>query len=179
MKRTFINNEKGIALLTTLMLMVLGFGLVATLLSMVTYGTKTTGLEQEYATALDAAKGGADLVINMAQRKLYTPPSLGGATGASADCMEQKMTMQSLGDNVTGNWRSCTAQATTYDPKTSPDVTLTLSNHIVYVKIIDTRITASITTTNYFHTIIVRAEALSGPGRADIVSLYQVREPVD
>ena len=178
MKRP-IDNDRGIALLTTLMLMVLGFGLVATLLYMVTYGTKTTGLEQEYATALDAAKGGADLIINMAQRELFSPPNLGGATGSSAACLEEKMTMETFGDNATGNWRSCSAQATTADPKASPDLTLTLANHRIYAKIIDTRITSSTTSTNHIFTVMVRSEALSNQGRADIVCLYQVREPVD
>jgi hypothetical protein len=170
--------ERGIALLTTLMLMVLGFGLVATLLYMVTYGTKTTRLEQEYAVALDAAKGGADMIINMAQRSLFDPPNLGGAAGSNASCLEEKLTMQNTGDNATGNWRSCSMQATTSDPKISPDLTLTMANHRVYVKIVDTRVTTSNTATNFFYTVNVRAEALNGQGRAELSCLYQVEGPV-
>ncbi len=172
------NNEKGIALLTTLMLMVLGFGLVATLLYMVTYGTKTTRLEQEYTIALDAAKGGADMLINMAQRNLYDPPNLGGAIGSNASCMEEKLTMQNTGDNQTGNWRSCSVQAISSDPKISPDLTLTVANHRVFAKIIDTRVTTGTTATNYFYSVTVRAESLGGQGHAEISCLYQVEAPV-
>ena len=43
------------------MLLVLGFAVVVTLLKLVTSETKLSRLEQNYSTALDAAKGAADV----------------------------------------------------------------------------------------------------------------------
>jgi hypothetical protein len=174
MKRT-VQSEKGIALLTTLMLTVLGFGIVATLLYMVTYATKTTGLEQGYATALNAAKGGADFVINMMQNEVYGPPGLAGAVGPNSLCLEQKLTMATTDSNPSLNWPSCTSRATSSDPKNDPDLTLTLVNHQVYVKIIYTRVT----NTNFFYTVNVRGEAPtpSGEPHAEINFVYQLAVP--
>ena len=60
-----IRNQKGIALVVTLMLLVLGFAIVAILFRLATQETKLAGLEQGYTTALDAAKAGTDLFIDM------------------------------------------------------------------------------------------------------------------
>jgi hypothetical protein len=88
--------------------------------------------------------------------------------------MEQKLTQATTVNNVL-NWRipPCDNNATLSDPSKTPDLTLTLASHRVSVKIIDTRKTA----TNFFYTVNVRAEALSGPGRADISFVYQLAVP--
>jgi hypothetical protein len=196
MKHT-IHNEKGIALLTTLMLMVLGFGVVATLLYMVTYGTKTTSIEQKYATALDAAKGGVDFMVNMMQNELFGPPGLGGVVVSSSSslCMEQKLTQPTTDSDPSQNWRksSCcpdnSTQAITYcstlneyntnivnsDPKILPDLTLTLAGCQVFVKIINTKITNN----DFLYTVSVRADSPT-PSRephAEISFLYSLAKP--
>ena len=63
-----IQNQKGIALIATLMLLVLGFAVVAILFRLSTQETKLARLEQGYTTALDAAKAGADLFIYMSAK---------------------------------------------------------------------------------------------------------------
>ena len=77
-----IRNQKGIALVATLMLLVLGFAVVATLFRLSTQETKLARLEQGYTTALDAAKAGTDLFIYMVQNQVFIPPVPAGA-GAS------------------------------------------------------------------------------------------------
>jgi hypothetical protein len=171
--RRAVQNEKGVALLTTLMLMVLGFGVVTTLLYMVTQGTKITRLEQEYATALDAAKGGADMIINMMQNELWGPPDLAGAVGANAACLEQKLTQQTSHSEPLLNWPSCTAQATSSDTRISPDLTLTLANRQVFVKIIHT----TKTNTNFLYLVNVRAEIPGSQEHVEISFLYQLAIP--
>lgn len=171
--RHLIHDKRGFALLTTLMLMVLGFGIVATLLYMITQSTKTTRLGQKYATALDAAKGGADMIINMMENELFTPPNLASAVGVNADCLEEKLTQATLGDNGTANWVSCTDQATTPDSKTAPDFTLTLADYQVYVKIIY----RTDTSTNSLYVVNVRAEIPGSQEYAEISFLYQVPLP--
>lgn len=168
------HKEEGFALLTTLMLMVLGFGIVSTLLYMITQSTKTTRLGQAYTTALDAAKGGADLIINMMENELFTPPSFAGAKlEVSPDCLEEKLTQATLGDNGTANWRSCSDNSTNWDPVTHPDLTVTLANHQVFVKIIHT----TKTNTNFFYLVNVRAQLPDRPEHVEISFLYQVPLP--
>ena len=57
------NNEKGIALLTTLILGFVALAFIGALLYFLSSGTHFSGTEKRYYTSLDAAKGGADLVI--------------------------------------------------------------------------------------------------------------------
>jgi len=57
------NNEKGLALLTTLILGFIALGFIAALLYMLTSETRTSGTTARYTTALEAAKGGADMII--------------------------------------------------------------------------------------------------------------------
>jgi len=146
-----IRNRKGIALISTLMLLVLGLMVVAILMRLVTQETKLARLEQGYSTALDAAKGGADAFIFIAQNGLAlgippTPPFAG--TFNNAACLRIKMT------NPTASWTipawttaACpSATSTTYpsaissDLATHPDmadISFIFGTYTVYLKIID------------------------------------------
>jgi hypothetical protein len=180
-----IRNEKGIALLTTLMLTVLGFGVVATLLYMVTYATKATSVEQKYATALDAAKGGADFLINMMQNELYGPPGLGGVVVSSSNsaCMEQKLTQATSESNpvaswppcCTGNSTQCNSDIVSSDPRILPDLTLSVGGCQVFTKIINTKITND----DFLYTVSVRANSPTPDGEphAEIFFLYSLNKP--
>jgi hypothetical protein len=184
MKRKF-HNEKGIALLTTLMLMVLGFGVVATLLYMVTYATKTTSVEQKYATALDAAKGGADFLINMMQNEMFGPPTLGGVVVSSSNslCIQQKLTQATTDSNPSAAWPPCCTDNSTQcnsdivnsDPRILPDLTLAVGGCQVLVKIINTKITNN----DFLYTVSVRANSptANGEPHAEIFFLYSLAKP--
>ncbi|WP_457643926.1 hypothetical protein [Persephonella sp.] len=71
------NNEKGIALLTTIILGAVALAFIGALLYMLISGTHMSGVSGRYTTALDAAKGGADLVIT---KILNNDITCGGAT---------------------------------------------------------------------------------------------------
>ncbi len=58
------NNEKGIALITTMVLGFIALGFIGALLYLLTTGTNTSAVEKRYTTALEAAKGGAELIIS-------------------------------------------------------------------------------------------------------------------
>jgi hypothetical protein len=171
--RRIVHNEKGVALLTTLMLMVLGFGVVTTLLYMVTQGTKTTRLEQEYTTALDAAKGGADIIVNMMENELFIAPTMASTVSLNATCLEDKLKNATTDDNSSASWPSCTGQPTSSDPETDPDLTLTLANRQVFVKIIHT----TETTTNFLYLINVKAKRPGSEAHVEISFLYQLPKP--
>ena len=58
------NNEKGIALITTMVLGFIALGFIGALLYLLTTGTNVSTVEKRYTTALEAAKGGAELIIS-------------------------------------------------------------------------------------------------------------------
>ncbi len=126
------------------MLLVLGFAVVGTLLRLTTAETKLARLEQSYSAALEAAKGGADIFIWMAQnQKTDLATYSGGGTpfGVSLNpgCLGTKM----INPTSSTVWTAggCTANASAPDPTLSPDVTVTLSNYSVSIKLIDTCLT--------------------------------------
>ncbi len=142
-----LRNEKGLALLSTLMMLVLGFGVVAMLLRLVTAESKLAGMEQGYTTALDAGKSAADMFLYLVQNSLDNPPNtIGAATTPNSSCIQIKRTKKTSEWTGAG-WddKGCPsiANATNPDPTVFPDVTMTLANCIVKFKIINTTLTAA------------------------------------
>jgi len=58
-----LHNEKGIALITSLMFTVLSLVMTMALLSMITASIRTSGAIKRYRTATEAAYGGLDIVV--------------------------------------------------------------------------------------------------------------------
>jgi len=180
-----LNNERGVALLTTLMLMVLGLGIVATLLYTITQGTRSTALEQDYTKALDAAKGGADLLITMIHYPLLQPPF--GAVKPNPACWANKINYITYDEAVLSNWPSCATAdgATDPDPTVQPDLTVKLADYQVYAKIIYTReVTDTICTPSgeddckdHLYVVKVRGQAPNSDTVAEISFLYKIRKP--
>jgi len=188
-----VRNQKGIALVATLMLLVLGFGVVAILFRLTTQETKLARLEQGYSTALDAAKAGADAFIYMVENTWQTTIPLSCSTTPNVPCLQVKYT------NVTS---SCSASpacanetnATSTDPTSSPDLTLNLTNgsipYTVYVKIIDNYVSGAQTGTQnpnrcasgcYYYTVVSRAQPSAQPAGAteyaEVFFVYRFDKP--
>ncbi len=162
-------NEKGMALVMTLMFILLGFAMVLTLIAMATEGIRLGGVDQKYRTALDGAKSGSEFLINMIRMEITVPPNFLAAVGSSTPaCLNQKLT------SVTSstNWSSCSSfsQSSNVDPTIAPDIVFVVSGYNVSVKIVDTKETPSA----YCYTIITRAQAPQNPAeRAEILILYE------
>lgn len=171
-----LRNERGIALITALLMMVLGFAVVVTLLLLVTQGTKISGIEQRYAVALDATKGGGDLIIYMIRNGLTSPPSLANATGPStSSCLNQKLSKPTSAANWAAcSWSTSTSnpamkQAISEDPSEAPDLTLNMNGYQVFVKITDTKETS----TDFLYNINIRSQLPNSPEHSEISLLYQ------
>jgi hypothetical protein len=182
-----LNSQKGIALITTLMLLVLGFSLVATLLYFVTAETKVARLEQNYATALDAAKGGADMFIFMVQNSVSVPPvdNQGRSTGVAShngQCLRIKKMSSTSAWVANADWAAnacpALASATNPDPTVEPDATMTLGGFTVRMKVIDTYLTQPNASPPpcqngcYWYTVNVRGTSPVGE-HADISFVYR------
>ncbi len=188
-----IQNEKGIALIATMMMLVLGFAIVAIMFRLSTQETKLATLEQGYTTALDAAKAGTDLFIYMAQNQVNGPPSASFGTPSNQNCFAIKM--NNSANNPANNWAASSyngqtwnsygcptqANATSTDPTVNPDITLTFSNYTVDVKVIDNYQSAATNNPNpngcqngcFYYTVVTRATSPDLNEHSDILFVYR------
>jgi len=143
-----LKNNQGIALVTSLMLTLISLTIVMALLYVVTQGIRVSGQHKKYSTALDASYGGSDILVKDVMPLILQNYSSAGLTTAIStafgsvvvlnsdpSCFRSKLT------TVTANWPSGCSNAP--NPKSSPDVTMTLQSTTgnpfrVYSKIVDT-----------------------------------------
>jgi hypothetical protein len=154
----YLNNDKGIALVTSLMLTLLTLTISMVMLYMVLQSTQMSGAHKRYKNTLDAATGGVDIVtmdalpyllsfavapngtslINRLNASMNLAASMG--PGVTDACLQEKLTSKV--------WASCGVASSSIDPKVSPDITFTLQSQVpglnaasgfkVYTKIVST-----------------------------------------
>jgi len=146
-------NQKGIALVTSLMLTLISLTIIMYLLYMVTSGVKLSGANKRYKTALEASYGATDLVIKEIIPAIFSKtiaeglstPNLTSLTGLYAPSMDfTANTDACLMDKITkssSNWGSTCSKSS--NPKEAPDFSIKLNStgsdpFTVYAKIIET-----------------------------------------
>ncbi len=141
-----LQNERGIALVTALLLTLIAFAITMAILYMVIWQTKLSGAHKRYKTALEASQGGVQLFTQQ-----IIPQVFGNVSGASlasqfpaglglnepnSSCFQFKLL------NPTAKWGSCADLSDPYNATSKPDVTFKLqgaaSTYTVYSKIVDT-----------------------------------------
>lgn len=163
-----LNNEKGIALVTSLLLTLISLAIVSALMYFVMTGLQLSAAGKRYKNVVEAGYGGVSLTVNEIIPRLnaaiFGNFSSGSTSGvgelltsyagsgnidlqlSNLDCLKQKL------DNSTVDWGStCSAQSKNMDPKVSPDFTFLLKSSQnpafafnetpafrVYSKIVDT-----------------------------------------
>lgn len=141
-----LNNERGVALVTALLLTMISLGIVMALLYMVTMGTRLSGAHKRYKNSLEATHGGAQLITKDIIPKLFNAYSssqimtdfAGIDLGISPmPCMNQKLRL------TPAQWSQCGANSTSLDPKENWDMHFKLqgtgdAGFDVYAKIVDT-----------------------------------------
>ena len=146
-----LTDNKGIALVTSLMLTLISLTIVMYLFLMVTSGAKISGANKRYRSALEASYGGTDIIMKEVIPKIFTttlssnltnpsvalnglyPTSFNFTTGTDA-CIMDKLTKPS------SQWG--TGCSTSSDPKILPDFSLRLNSastdtYTVYTKIVE------------------------------------------
>lgn len=146
-----LGNNKGIALITTLMLTLISLTMILALLYIVSQNIVTSAAHKRYESSLEAAQGGVELfskdiipqllkgavLKDISDKYKYTNLSLSFPKDYD-NCLNDKL------NNPKTNWTNCGADAVSIDAKKAPDVTFTLQNstllpgYTVYSKIIDT-----------------------------------------
>jgi len=146
---SILNNNKGIALITSLLFALLCLGFIMAMLTIVTQGTRASGASKSYKTAIEAGYGAIDVI----SRDILPAKFVGTFDSAykadlstaislafpSESCFEQKV------GSSPASWTSCSGQATSPLSTQSPDMTFNLKStrdpvgYNVYAKITDTR----------------------------------------
>ena len=133
----FIKNEKGIALVTALILAMVSMAIATATIYMVLQSTSISGLEKRYTTALGAAKGGAEVATKVITYGGTDPTGL-VTINTSSNCLDQKLQLRKTDENGNNQWTNCTSQQRSLDVTESPDMTMTLGNYTINMKIVDT-----------------------------------------
>ena len=148
-------NQKGMALVTSLMLTMISLTIVMYLLYMITSGVKLSGANKRYKTALEASYGMTDLVMKEIIPTMFASSIAAGTstpttalnalygsslhfTTATDACMMEKLTKPA------SQWTTSNCGNTiSTNPKDSPDFSLRLNStgsdpFTVYAKIVET-----------------------------------------
>lgn len=144
-----LKNDKGIALVTSLMLTLISLTIVMAMLYLVTQGIQTSGQNKKYHTALDAAYGGSEIVLKDIMPVVFQNYSStgfvaniqGAFSGVNLQVLSTQECLQKKLSYETTAWPAgCSNDP---NPAKSPDLSITLPSstgnpYIVYSKIVDT-----------------------------------------
>jgi len=143
-----LKNNKGIALITSLMLTLISLVIILSVMTLINNSIKRTGAQKRYKTAVEAAYGGTDIVVkemmpfilqNMDSANLGATLqgqyAAGWLTVTSDQCLIDKLT------KTTNSWNAACNQS--LNPKQTPDLVFPLTSlngkpFSVYAKIVDT-----------------------------------------
>jgi hypothetical protein len=155
-----IDNERGAALITALMLTLISLGIIMALMYMVTQGVRQSAAQKKYHSVLEASYGSIDFFGRDLLPRLIVPAlegtlgttvtsltSTSGTTNFSSidlelptatNCFQQKLTLP-----VT-SWTSCSADNRTSNPTSNPDMSFVLAGtdnvgYKVFAKIVATQ----------------------------------------
>lgn len=142
-----VRNERGMVLVTALMLSFLALAIILALLYVISQGTKMSAASKRYKSALEASYGGVEVFTKefIPQLSGALTPSLtsvlvGGAPAfGTYSCIQDKL------NKTSPQWGACSAAAKTVNPKDGFDTTFSLRgqagqpNFNVYAKIVDTQ----------------------------------------
>ena len=154
----YARNEKGIALVTSLMFTLIILVMIMGLMSVMTQNIKVSGSQRSYKNALEASQGGAEVVMKEILPLLLQGSSVNAVTSSFSGmlmqfskystCTRKKLTLLPM-----SQWpASCGgAGSTNINPKDHSDFTFTLqakgtaggmstNSYSVYAKIVDSNV---------------------------------------
>jgi hypothetical protein len=146
-----LKNERGVALVTALLLTLISLAIIMALLYMITWQTQLSAAHRRYKTAIEASHGGVEIFTKQVIPYIFTnnrTATSGGSLAASfstiglamgsSTCLKAKL------NSPTSQWgAACSTNSMSPDPTIGPDTTFRLAgtanqNFKVYAKIVDT-----------------------------------------
>lgn len=155
-----LRNERGVALVTALMLTLMSLVIIMVVLYLVNQGTRLSSAQKRYQNSLEATYGGLELTMRdilpeLVKTAVDSPSLVSFQTDIGtiesrlgmvdlkvsdeSDCLRQKLSLS------TDQWTSCADERRTENPKIFPDMAFVLKDaegdpeFKVNAKIIDTR----------------------------------------
>ena len=131
MKRT--RDERGIAMVVVLLLMMVALAMTGGLLYMLARGGYMSAMERRYKTALDAGVGGADVTLQLIAGR-------GTLTMQAGNNLVVNSSLAAKLDNATASWGAGVDSSMAINPDNvaSYDARFDLGVYRVYAKIVDT-----------------------------------------
>lgn len=123
-------NDKGIALVTALILSLLALVIATATIYMLLQSTEISGLKKRYTSALGASKGATEATALLISLGGSIPTDLASITTVINSCFDIKLT------NRKANWGACDTGETI--SSSSYDIKFDLGNYEAYAKIVDT-----------------------------------------
>jgi hypothetical protein len=145
-----LNNENGIALVTSLLFTLISLGIVMAVLYFLTQGISLTAKSKRYRNVLAASHGGVEVFTKEFIPRIFEGYStsklvadfedsgIGLAVPVSNACIQQKLTLP------TSAWSACASGSASSNPKEAPDMTFQLQGmsgdpeYNIYSKVVDT-----------------------------------------
>lgn len=144
-----LRNNKGIALVTSLLFTLISLGIIMALLTIVLQGTRVSAASKAYRTATEAGYGAVEVVsrdiLPAIFRGTFDSTYKANLAGAIDLAFPLEACFNEKARSSTSLWTACTGQPTSLVPKESPDMTFNLKatndtvGFNVYAKITDTR----------------------------------------
>ncbi len=163
----FLRSEKGIALLTVLVLSFISLAIIAALIFLVTGGTRGSGFNKRYETARETGYGGIDIIRALIRKQgdltslsglldqlgskttnpvnVFAQCDCGDTTDPDSitpnpdSCLCRKLCSPTLKSDGNYNWKACDSSM---DPTSNYDLNFELpgfgTNYDVFAKIVDT-----------------------------------------
>lgn len=136
----YVNNEKGVALVTALMLTMVSLVVCLSLLYIITQSTKSTASKKVYSTAISASYGGAEMIKDVMPRLLSYSSAKTAITGigSAGDFNSVNLAFSTTANDqtclndklkkATKDWSNiCTADNKSPNAIIKPDFTLKLN----------------------------------------------------
>ncbi len=139
MKRFHYKDQEGVALLMTLMIAAVALAVMGSLMTIMVMGTRISGLNKRFTTALEAGKGGQAVVLEYIGTRGdpdsdFTNSISWDDTGITSTCSYDKL------NRATVDWDDTCNALTVIDPgdETTYDFKFDLGSYTIYSKIVNT-----------------------------------------
>lgn len=179
-----VNNERGIALATALLLTLVALAIILAVLYYVTVATKHSAASRRYRNVQEATNGGAELFTKELLPMVFTGssstdllkayPGIGLSFGTYTSSIKHKIS------TATAMWDPAMVgpNATVKDPKVAPDVTFKLNGlpyqpkFNVFAKIVDT-VPGNSDTSGYSNGSLDNGSGVAYAGSSNISPVHQ------
>ena len=163
---SIIHSEKGIALVTTLILALVCLALIAGVMILLNVGTKLSGIKGRYTSSVEAAKGGIE---DFLQNIPFNHKGLASDTDYKCKLQQDTSNWSTICTNhCTGT--NCSSHSSPSDVINFSDWSNTYGNYTVYCKIVDTKGTSG---GDWFYTIEAVAKGNNTPESAWYTIVYK------